>query len=284
MKYLIYKTTNNINGKIYIGAHKTKNINDGYMGSGEVLRKAFNKYGKSNFSRTIIQIFNTSEEMFDMEAILVTNDFVLDHNNYNLKVGGLGGWDYINKNNLAYQFTEHDIKKVKAKNKNMVTVRTKEGHKKITSEEYNNGNFEHNTQGMVSVVKDGKTTQISKKEFDNSDEYKGVATGTVAVTIKETGESKRIPTTLYHQDKTLYLMGGVSGKDNHKTKHIKIFDNNDNLIGETEGNFLNYCKELNLSHYLLQKSYQTNTKIDSKNARKKENKEIDGWYATIIKD
>ncbi len=35
--YTIYKITNIINGMIYIGKHQTKDVNDGYMGSGKHL-------------------------------------------------------------------------------------------------------------------------------------------------------------------------------------------------------------------------------------------------------
>ena len=50
MKYsFIYKTTNLINGKIYIGQHTTDNINDRYLGSGVYFLRAVKKYGKKNF-------------------------------------------------------------------------------------------------------------------------------------------------------------------------------------------------------------------------------------------
>ena len=49
----IYKTTNLINGKIYIGKYKGNRKN--YLGSGVILKKAIKKYGIENFTREIIE-------------------------------------------------------------------------------------------------------------------------------------------------------------------------------------------------------------------------------------
>jgi group I intron endonuclease len=95
--YTIYKVTNKINGKIYIGSHKTKNLDDGYMGSGKYLTHALQKYGLENFTKEILFIFDNPKDMYAKEAEIVNDEFLTEENTYNLKRGGFGGWDYVNE-------------------------------------------------------------------------------------------------------------------------------------------------------------------------------------------
>ena len=94
MFYTIYKITNVINGKFYIGKHKTKCLNDGYMGSGKILKRAISKYGVDNFHKEILYICETENHMNLLERILVVPDPEI---NYNLCEGGKGGFSFINK-------------------------------------------------------------------------------------------------------------------------------------------------------------------------------------------
>lgn len=96
MFYTIYKITNQIDGKFYIGSHKTKDLNDNYMGSGKYLKHAQEKYGIENFKKEILFVFETADEMYAKEAEIVNEDFLATENTYNLKIGGFGGWDYLN--------------------------------------------------------------------------------------------------------------------------------------------------------------------------------------------
>jgi hypothetical protein len=101
MFYYLYKITNLINENIYIGVHKTKNMNDGYMGSGKRIRNAIKKYGIQNFNKEILETFETSDEMYIREKEIVTEEFLMRPDTYNLKKGGEGGWDYLNNSGLA---------------------------------------------------------------------------------------------------------------------------------------------------------------------------------------
>jgi hypothetical protein len=88
--YTVYKITNNLNGKFYIGVHKTENPNDLYMGSGRAIKEAIKKHGKENFSKSIILITENKNQAYDLEKKL-TENFV-ENNNYNMRLGGVGGF------------------------------------------------------------------------------------------------------------------------------------------------------------------------------------------------
>jgi len=95
--YTIYKITNNIDGKFYIGMHKTDNLEDGYMGSGKLICRAIKKHGRVNFTKEILHVFDNEEDMKNKEKELV----ILSEQSYNLCEGGQGGFGYINSNKLS---------------------------------------------------------------------------------------------------------------------------------------------------------------------------------------
>lgn len=90
MFYLVYKTTNLINGKFYIGIHETENINDSYLGSGILLKKAIKKYGNNSFNKEIMFIYDNKLDMINKEKELVTEEFISRRDTYNISKGGFG--------------------------------------------------------------------------------------------------------------------------------------------------------------------------------------------------
>ena len=91
-KYIIYKTTNVVNGHIYIGKHQTRTPYkfDGYLGSGIVLRNAIKKHGKENFKRETLFVYNDEEDAYNKEAEIVTKEFRSRADVYNACDGGVG--------------------------------------------------------------------------------------------------------------------------------------------------------------------------------------------------
>ena len=102
MKHIIYQITNMVNNKIYIGKHSTNNLDDGYLGSGTLIKKAILKYGKHNFAREILGEFDTYQDAFIREAELVDQKFIDNPDTYNIILGGQGGGGLPGDKNPMY--------------------------------------------------------------------------------------------------------------------------------------------------------------------------------------
>ena len=89
--HFIYKITNIINNKFYVGMHSTNNINDSYFGSGRYLHRSIKKYGKQNFKREILEFLDTREKLIKREEIIITSKLLNDPLCMNLNPGGKGG-------------------------------------------------------------------------------------------------------------------------------------------------------------------------------------------------
>jgi len=91
MRHTVYKTTNTLNGKFYVGIHRTQKPNDRYLGSGKLITAAIQKYGRDAFAKEVLFDFDTEEEMIAKEEEIVTVEFVERVDTYNLVPGGYQG-------------------------------------------------------------------------------------------------------------------------------------------------------------------------------------------------
>lgn len=101
----VYKTTNLVNGKIYIGQHKNSVYNHKYFGSGRLMLRAIEKYGIDNFKNEIIHICNSKEEMQKMEIYYIDKyqSFPKTGKGYNLTPGGEWGDVTFGMNEEQYE-------------------------------------------------------------------------------------------------------------------------------------------------------------------------------------
>lgn len=170
--HFIYKTTNLLNGKFYIGMHSTNNIKDGYLGSGTRLRRAIRKYGINNFKLEILEWCKTRDELSEREKEIITENHINDDNCYNLKYGGLGGGSFINK--------EHQFKCSQAAGlKHSYRMKNDEEYCKKFTEKLSESGKRRHQQGELNTFKydwSGKKHSPETKKLI-SDSKKGTGAG-----------------------------------------------------------------------------------------------------------
>ena len=223
-KYFIYKITNILNNKIYIGAHYSEDIeNDSYLGSGFRLKDAIKKYGKQNFKRQILHQFKTQKEMYQKQAELVNQDFLKRNDVYNLDLGGKGGLQ------------------------GFVQVITKDGsYIKVTKEQYHSNKDLYKTTLTDKVMARDKEGNILKLSKDDpkwlSGQLVGRSKGTVTALNTLTNQYEVISKEQYHSNKDLYkttLTGKVIVKDRDGNIFKVSIDDPRYISGQLESN----CKD-----------------------------------------
>lgn len=183
MVYIFYKTTNKINDKIYYGVHSTKKQDDDYLGSGVNLRRAIKKYGKKNFIREDLKLFETEKEMYEFEKEFINERLIYQENIYNMTIGGVGGFSHIKstKGQPKSEAYKQKMSEIHKERFSKMSEKEREERKDISKRnllkavEKNTGNHHsEETKRKISEGNIGKTlSQESREKMSKSKRGKG---------------------------------------------------------------------------------------------------------------
>lgn len=127
---VIYKTTNLINGKFYIG--QDFNNDSKYYGSGKLLTMAIKKYGKENFKKEILEYCSSEKELDDREIYWISK---LNATNrdiaYNICEGGRSYRTMKGENNVRFGKTHTEEAKAIIREKRKLQKMTDEQKQKL---------------------------------------------------------------------------------------------------------------------------------------------------------
>lgn len=156
MKFYIYKIINKINGKCYIGKHKTFEGETfrAYMGSGVALVEAQRKYGIENFDKEIIEEIEDDEKQLkidEREKFWIKELNTISPNGYNIAEGGEGGCFKVKEE--TKQIISQKLKGKKKTKEHIKNMRLSEFSKTYTFE-YENGNIENKTLILCDYCKE----------------------------------------------------------------------------------------------------------------------------------
>lgn len=123
--YYTYKITllkGSLAGHYYYGKHRTCNLNDGYAGSGKIIRDYYDKYGRiehQTYIKEIIALYDNDKELNEAEKLLIGDKFETDPLCLNLCGGGtggnIGGW------NKGIPMTDEAKEKISKSHKGITT-------------------------------------------------------------------------------------------------------------------------------------------------------------------
>lgn len=175
--HFIYKTTNLLNGKYYIGLHSTNNLEDGYMGYGRRLRYSINKYGKDNHKVEILEFCNDRQELYLREEEIVNLNEIAKKECMNLCIGGVsagfideehrkkcskaGNEAFLYKLHNDEKFRERISKETSETNKRLI----KEGKLKVPTYDWTDKKHSEETKKKISEKKKDSGTGKTNSQY-----------------------------------------------------------------------------------------------------------------------
>jgi len=166
MFFKIYKTTNIVNGKIYVG--QTHYDNPSYFGSGVLLAEAIEKHGKENFIKEYIDEASSQEELDKKEIYWIKTLNSQDrYIGYNIADGG---WNYFTMTEETREKISKTLKgKYVGENSFRKGLKLTEEHKKAISDALKNRSLSEETRKKLSESHKGKKhTEEARQKMSKS--------------------------------------------------------------------------------------------------------------------
>lgn len=202
---IIYKTTNKINGKIYIGMD-TKN-NDKYLGSGLLLQKAIKKHGLENFKKEIIEHCNSKKQLSEREKYWIKQ---LNSQNpkvgYNIADGGHGGNTYTEEckskvsKMLKNRIVSEETRKKMSNSRKGKNYLTEESKKRISQAHKGKKLSEAHKEKLKELGKKSKKSKEFLENIGNIQAYRPIGS-------KHTEESKKKISEYHRNNPVKYWLG-----------------------------------------------------------------------------
>ena len=132
---VIYKITNLLNGKIYVG--KNSNNRKSYYGSGKYIKRAIKKHGKQNFNKEILQECSSLDELNSSEIFWINKFDCKYPNGYNFSDGGAAGFSGCKHSEMSKLQIKESTQKFFDENPLVKQMISEKGKGRIFSDERN---------------------------------------------------------------------------------------------------------------------------------------------------
>jgi group I intron endonuclease len=155
---------NKVNGKTYVGQHKSNSWQDKYMGSGTYLSHAKRKYGIKNFEKFLIQYCNSKEDADKAEIFWIAEYRKRGKAEYNIAKGGEGGCGL---------HSEKTRRKISEANKGKHGHTCSEEHKRKISEAQKGRTLSEETRRKLSKALKGRSfSEETRKKLSEAKKEK----------------------------------------------------------------------------------------------------------------